>query len=107
VVDPRVVIPLFGERAVRATWRVAGFTRYAQGPMIVGDEAAERLETLARSSDRISGALLHDLLGQVAQVIWTEFTAHGAGRDTPWAVHRMDDSSDSEKLREILHATTS
>lgn len=93
VVDPRTVIPLLGERAVRATWQVAGVTRYDEALMIVGNEETERLETLARSSDRISGALLCDLLSQVAQVIWGEFTAHEAGQDTPWVIIRAVDSS--------------
>lgn len=93
VVDPRLVLPMLGERAIRASWQVAGVTRYAEALMIVGDEAAERLENLARSSDRISGALLRDLLSQVAQVIWGEFTAHDAGRDTPWVILRAIDSS--------------
>ena len=61
--------------------------------MIVGDEAAARLDHLARSSDRISGTLLRDLLSQVAQVIWGEFTAHEDGRDTPWVIVRAIDSS--------------
>ncbi len=83
VVDPRLVLPMLGERAIRASWQVAGVARYDEALMIVGDEAAGRLENLAQSSDRISGALLHDLLSQVAQVIWGEFTAHEANRETP------------------------
>ncbi|GJD32522.1 hypothetical protein PMNALOAF_3798 [Methylobacterium adhaesivum] len=93
VVDPCTVIPLLGERAVRATWQLTGVARYDEALMIAGDDAAERLECLARSSDRIPGALLTDLLSQVAQVIWGEFIAHEAGRDTPWVIIRAIDSS--------------
>ena len=93
VVDPCTVIPLLGERAVRARWQLAGVARYDEAFMIVGHEAAERLEHLARSSDRISGTLLLDLLSRVAQVIWGEFTAHENGQDTPWVIVRAIDSS--------------
>lgn len=93
VVDPCTVVPLLGERAVRAGWQLAGVARYHEALMIVGDEAAERLEHLARSSDRISGTLLLDLLSRVAQVIWGEFTAHQNGQDTPWVIVRAIDSS--------------
>ncbi len=93
VVDPRRVLPMLGERAIRASWQVGGVARYDEALMIVGAEAAERLEHLARSSDRISGALLRNLLSQVAQVIWGEFTAHETGRDTPWVIVRAIDSS--------------
>ena len=93
VVDPRLVLPMLGERAIRASWQVAGVARYDEALMIVGDEAAERVENLARSLDRISGALLRDLLSQVAQVIWGEFTAHEAGQETPWVIVRAIDSS--------------
>jgi hypothetical protein len=61
--------------------------------MIVGDEAAERLEHLARSPDRISGTLLRDLLSRAAQVIWGEFAAYEDDRDTPWVIVRAIDSS--------------
>ena len=93
VVDPCTVIPLLGKRGVRSRWQIAGVARYDEALMIVGDEACERLEHLARSSDRISGTLLRDLLSRVAQVIWGEFTAHEAGRDTPWVIVRAIDSS--------------
>jgi hypothetical protein len=93
VVDPCTVIPLLGERAVRARWQLAGVARYGEALVIVGDEAAKRLEHLARSSDRISGTLLRDLLGRVAQVVWGEFTAHENRRNTPWVIVRAVDSS--------------
>lgn len=92
-VDPRLVLPMLGERAIRALWQVAGVARYDEALMIVGDEAAERVENLARSSDLISGALLRDLFSQVAQIIWGEFTAREAGRETPWVIMRAIDSS--------------
>ncbi len=92
VVDPCIVIPLLGERAVRARWQLAGVARYCEAPMIVGDEAAERLAHLARSPERISGTLLRDLLCRVAQVIWGEFAAYEEGRDTPWLIVRAIDS---------------
>ena len=93
VVDPCTIIPLLGERAVRAKWQLADVARYDEALMIVGDEAAEHLEHLARSSDRIAGTLLCDLLCRVSQVIWGEFTAHEEGRDTPWVIVRAIDSS--------------
>ena len=93
VVGPCTLIPLLGDRAVRARWQIAGVARFDEPLMIVGDEAAERLEYLARASDRIAGALLRELLSQVAQVIWGEFTAHEADRDTPWVMVRAIDSS--------------
>lgn len=62
--------------------------------MVAGDdEAADRLESLAASSMRISGALLHDLLGRTAQVIWGEFIAREASQETPWVIVRAIDSS--------------
>ena len=93
VVDPCTIIPLLGERAVHARWQLAGVARYGEAPMIVGNEAAERLEHLARSPERISGTLLRDLLSRVAQVIWGEFAAYEEGRDTPWLIVRAIDSS--------------
>ena len=93
VVDPCIVIPLLGKRGVRASWQIAGVARYDEPLIIVVDEAEKRLEHLARSSDRISGMLLCDLLSRVAQVIWGEFIAHEAGRDTPWVIVRAIDSS--------------
>jgi hypothetical protein len=93
VVDPRVVLPLLGERAILASWQIAGVARHDEALMIVGDEAAERLENLARSSDRISGTLLRDLFERITQVIWGEFTAYEAHQDRPWVIVRAIDSS--------------
>ncbi len=84
---------MLGERATRASWQVAGVARYDGALLIVGDEAAEQLENLARSSDRFSGALLSDLLNRVAQVIWGESVAYENGQDKPWVIVRAIDSS--------------
>ena len=64
VVDPRVVLTILGERAIRASWQVAGVARYDEPLFIVGDEAADRLEALSQLQSRVSGALLSELIHQ-------------------------------------------
>ncbi|MEA1831297.1 hypothetical protein U8607_04295 [Methylobacterium durans] len=93
VVDPRAVLTMLGERAIRASWEVAGVARYDEAVMIVGDEAADRLEALSGSRSRVSGTLLSELVHQTAQVIWGEFTAYEEGEDAPWVTVRAIDSS--------------
>jgi hypothetical protein len=93
VVDPRAVFAMLGERAVHASWQVAGVARYDEACMITGDEAADRLEALSQSQDRVSGALLSQFFLQIAQVIWGEFTAYEGEEVTPWVTTRAIDSS--------------
>ena len=84
---------MLGKRAVRASWQVAGVARYDEAVMIVGDDAADRLEVLSRSQSRVSGALLRKLVEACTQIIWGEFTAFEAGSQTPWVIVRAIDSS--------------
>jgi hypothetical protein len=111
VVDPRVVLTLLGERAVRASWQVAAVARYNDAFMVTGDEAADRLEALSESQSRISGALLIQLIHEVVQVIWGEFRGYEEGKDAPWVVVRAIDSSwcevetDDEKVLNAVRGT--
>lgn len=111
LVDPRVVITILGERAIRASWQVAGVDRYHEAVMIVGDGAAEHLEALSRSQSRISGALLSELVHRVSQIIWGELTAYEEGEDAPWVIVRAIDSSwcevetDDEEVLDCVHRT--
>lgn len=113
VVDPRVVLTILGERAIRASWQVAGVARYDEPLFIVGDEAADRLEALSQSHSRVSGALLSELIHQVAQVIWGEFTGFKEGVLTPWVILRAIDSSfcevetDDEQVLDSVRETFS
>jgi hypothetical protein len=96
VVDPRVVLTMLGERAARASWRVAGVARYDEAFMVTGDEAADRLEALSQSQSRVSGALLSQLVHQVVQIIWGEFTAYEElviirATDSSWCEVETDD----------------
>ena len=93
VVDPRVVLAVLGERAKSASWRVAGVARYNEEVMIVGDQAADRLEALSRSQSLISGTLLSELVHQTVQIIWGEFRAYENGETAPWIVVRAIDST--------------
>lgn len=93
VVDPRVVLTMLGERASRASWLVAGVARYDEAIMIVGDEAADRLEALSQSQTLVPGALLSELVHQTTQIIWGEFRAYEEGRTAPWVIIRAIDSS--------------
>ena len=93
VVDPRVVIEMLGDRAIRSSWQVAGVARFDQAVMIVGDEAADRLEVLSHSQSRVSGTLLSELVHKVAQIIWGEFRAYEEGEAAPWVIVRAIDSS--------------
>lgn len=108
VVDLRDVLPVLGQRALLATWRVAGVARYDEDPMVVGDEAAERLEALHRSQDMISGVLLSELVDRTVQIIWGEFRAYKDGGTEPWVIVRAIDSTwcevetDDEDVLDIL-----
>ncbi|TXM66564.1 hypothetical protein FV218_20260 [Methylobacterium sp. WL69] len=93
VVDPRAVLTMLGERAIRASWEIAGVARYDETIMIVGNEAAERLKVLSGSQSRVSGTLLTELVHQTVQIIWGEFTAYEEGEDAPWVIVRAIDSS--------------
>jgi hypothetical protein len=93
VIDPRAVFAMLGERAVRASWRVAGVARYGNAVMITGDEAADCLEALSQSQDRVSGALLSQFFLQIVQVIWGEFRAYEGEEVAPWVILRAIDSS--------------
>ena len=110
VVDPRVVFTMLGKRAIAASWQVAGVARYDQVVMIVGNEAADRLEALSQSQSRVSGILLSELLHQVAQVIWGEFTAYEE-EHAPWVIVRAIDSSwcevetDDEEVLDCVRRT--
>ncbi len=61
--------------------------------MVTGEEAADRLEALAQSKERISGKLLAKLANSVHQVIWGEFRAYEAQTISPWVIVRAIDSS--------------
>lgn len=93
VVDPRAVLPILGQRAIRANWQVAGVVRHGEALMVTGDEAADRFEALSQSAVRIPGSLLVELINQTAQVIWGEFTAIEEGKEAPWVILRAIDSS--------------
>ncbi|AMB46831.1 hypothetical protein [Methylobacterium sp. AMS5] len=93
VVDPRAVLAVLGERAIRASWEVAGVARYNEAVMIAGGEAADRLEASSGSRSRVSGALLSELVHQTTQVIWGEFAAYEEGEEAPWVTVRAIDSS--------------
>jgi hypothetical protein len=111
VVDPRVVLTMLGERAVRASWQVAAVARYNDAIMITGDEAADRLEALSESQSRISGALLIQLVKETVQVIWGEFRGYEDGKNAPWVIVRAIDSSwcevetDDEKVLNAVRRT--
>ena len=111
VVDPRVVLTMLGERAIRASWEVAGVARYNEAFIVTGDEAADRLEALSEAQSRISGALLIQLVHEVVQGIWGEFRACEEGKDAPWVVVRAIDSSwcevetDDEKVLNCVRRT--
>lgn len=83
VVDPRAVLPILGQRAIRANWEVAGVARHGEALIVTGEEAADRLEALSRSTVRIPGGLLVELIHQTAQVIWGEFKASRRERKRP------------------------
>ncbi len=36
VVDPRAVLPILGQRAIRANWEVAGVARHGEGLIVTG-----------------------------------------------------------------------
>ena len=91
VVDPRLVLPMLGERAIRASWQVAGVARFNEALFATG-EGATHLEALCRSLKRVSGVVLSQIFGQVEQVIWGEFSAYD-GEGTPWVILRAIDSS--------------
>jgi hypothetical protein len=93
VVDPRVVLTMLGERASRASWQVAGVARHDEAVMIVGDEAADRLEALSHSQSFVSGTLLCELVHQTVQIIWGEFRAYEEGGTAPWLLVRAIDST--------------
>ncbi|MEE7494853.1 nucleotidyltransferase family protein [Methylobacterium oryzae] len=93
VVDPRAVLPILGQRAIRANWEVAGVARHGKGLIVTGDDAVDRLEALSRSAVRIPGGLLVELIDQTAQVIWGEFTAFEEGKEAPWVILRAIDST--------------
>ncbi|APT35034.1 putative nucleotidyltransferase (plasmid) [Methylobacterium phyllosphaerae] len=93
VVDPRAVLPILGQRAIRANWEVAGVARHGEALIVTGEEAADRLEALSRSTVRIPGGLLVELIHQTAQVIWGEFKAFEEGEEAPWVILRAIDST--------------
>jgi hypothetical protein len=93
VVDPRSVLKLLGERALQAFWRVAGVARYDEDVMIVGDEAADRLEALSHSQSLVPGTVLVELVNQTGQVIWGEFRAYLRDETEPWMIVRAIDGS--------------
>ncbi|MCJ2048738.1 hypothetical protein [Methylobacterium sp. J-070] len=92
VVDPRLVLPMLGERAIRASWQVAGVARFNETLSATG-EGAIHLEALCQSLKRVSGVVLGQIFGQVEQVIWGEFSAYDDGDGTPWVILRAIDSS--------------
>ncbi|NEU13291.1 hypothetical protein G3T14_14290 [Methylobacterium sp. BTF04] len=91
VVDPRLVLPMLGERAIRASWQVAGVARFDE-PFFATGEGATHLEALCQSLKRVSGVVLSQIFGRVRQVIWGEFSAYD-GDGTPWVILRAIDSS--------------
>lgn len=91
VVDPRLVLPMLGERAIRASWQVAGGARFNE-PLFATGDGATHLEALCRSPKRVSGVVLSQIFGQVEQIIWGEFSAYD-GESTPWVILRAIDSS--------------
>ncbi|MCJ2033424.1 hypothetical protein [Methylobacterium sp. J-068] len=92
VVDPRAVLTMLGERAIRASWQIAGVARYDE-PLFVTGEAEAHLEVLSQAQERIAGSLLSEFADQVTQVIWGEFIAYENGQDAPWVIVRAIDSS--------------
>jgi hypothetical protein len=92
VVDPRLVLLMLGESAIRASWQVAGVARFGERLFATG-EGATHLEALSQSLRRVSGAVLSQIFSQVEQVIWGEFAAYHDGEDTPWVILRAIDSS--------------
>jgi hypothetical protein len=92
VVDPRLVLPMLGERATRASWQVAGVARFNE-PLFATGAGATHLEALSQSLKRVLGVLLSQIFGQVEQVIWGEFAAYDDGEGTPWVILRAIDSS--------------
>ena len=111
VVDPRYVLTMLGERALRASWQVAGVASYHDTFCVTGEEAADRLETLARSQTCVSGTLVSELVHQTTQVIWGEFAAYEEGKDAPWVIVRAIDSSwcevetDDQDVLDRVHRT--
>ena len=93
VVDHRHVLPLLGKRGLDATWRIAGIARYDEAPMIVGNEAANRLERLHRTQSLVSGSLLSELVDGTEQIIWGELRAYEKGEGAPWVIVRAIDST--------------
>jgi hypothetical protein len=113
VVDPRAVLTMLGERAVRASWQIDGVARYGEAIMVTGAEAADRLEALSRSPVRVPGSMLSELVHQTAQIIWGEFTAFEERQDVPWVIVRAIDSSwceiesDDEDVLDLVRRTFS
>ena len=92
VIDPRLVLPMLGEHAIRASWQVAGVARFNETLFATGEGAAH-LEALCQSLERVSGVVLGQIFSQVEQVIWGEFSAYDDGESMPWVILRAIDSS--------------
>lgn len=87
------MLTILGERALRASWQVAGVPRYNETIFGTGDEAGGRLEALAQSQTHVPGTLLSKLVHQTTPVIWGAFAAYEMGKDAPWIIVRAIDSS--------------
>jgi hypothetical protein len=95
-VDLRDVLVVLGARASGSVWQVDGVVRANQALMVVGDAAADRLEELAQSHQRVSGVQLRKLAHAVRQVIWGEFRAYESEDERPWVIVRAIDSDSYE-----------
>jgi hypothetical protein len=75
-VDLRHVLEVFGERAVRSTWKASGV--WATGG------ATKELEKLADGKALITGAELSRMANNLVQIIDGEFQGFDSGNITTW-----------------------
>src|SRR5690349_2826959 len=107
--DLRDVLSALGERATFSRWQITPLTASTglNEVMVTGEAAADRLEEVSRSGERIPGALLQQLARDVVQVIWGEFRAYDGLERKPWVIVRAIDSSWFEVETEAVDALQS
>jgi hypothetical protein len=89
--DLRNILSALGPQADKATWRVGK----VEGEfMVTGDDAADKLEDLARSERPIYGKHLRKISRHVQQTIFGEFRGYeNASSTDPWIIVIAYDSS--------------
>jgi len=102
-VDLSHLLNLLGARAAHSCWEVSDVANRSAAIMVSGEEAADQMEVLARSTGRISGDHLAKLATSVIQVIWGEFRAYEDEAKFPWVIVRAIDSTWYEVESEEPH----